>query len=396
MNNDFLFEKYNNLIKTYLNNNLSDSDEVFLIDRILQNKYLQGRLDKNLLKNISNIHNFSFNPQNEIIGFAEFPVVDNSNSFICGIKIEEETNANNKIDNRIKNKQNLDEVATYLYKLINKNLINNKTNNKDLFILNFKKKFIINEHLFEPNIYDNLQITGSSFLFAAAAAFISNVFDLPINANYIFTGAFNKNGEAIEVSSIDKKFEIIKTERPNTQKIFIPPISLIKNTNTLNIIRSNNSLFEEVKDIETLIIKVFDKTIEEICKVDTEIFESTYQYVRCSFFPEQSVTLTKNNYNDVKLNNQNIELWNFVGNEFDIFPVDFGFKDVTKNMPDFIIFNGKVANIYTGNILAHSYKQCKVYFCTKEGKDGGFRIFARPQGSDEYIGYYINSPELNK
>jgi hypothetical protein len=389
MNDDFIFERYNAFLESYLTKYSHNLAYIDLVDNIIKNNYLQGRLNTNLLDKIKEYHDFNYSPVNENIGFAEFPVVSDDNTFISSIMIEEETNNLKKIDHRIINKQNLDEVLSYLYSIINKNLQNINTNNKDIFILNFQKKIKIKNHHFDNINFANLEITGSSFLFAAVVAFISHFFNLPVNSNYIYTGAFDKKGNSIAVNSIDKKFEIIKQERPNTQKIFIPPINLIKDEKTISIIQSNNPLFVEIQNINDLIEKVFGKNITEICKVDTEAISSNYQNVKCKFLNNKKVTISKKNYPNETIENQNIELWTFNGNSFDVFPVDINFEQNNKEKPNYIIFNGKVANIYTGNILAHSYKQSNVYFCTKEGKDGDIRIFARPQGDTKYIGYYL-------
>jgi hypothetical protein len=394
MNNNFNYERYNSFIESYLNKDYPSTEEIDLIDKIIQNNYLQGRLDKNLLKKIESSLDLRFNPQNEIIGIAEFPVVNETDSCICSIKIENESEKKNKLDERISNKKELDEIANFIYAEINKNLINVNTKNKDLFILNFNKKFLLGKHLFDNTDFNKLHVDGTSFLFAAVVAFVSNVFKLPINANYIFTGAFDYKGNAVAVNSIDKKYKIIKKERPNTQKIFIPPISLINDNKILDIINSERAIFEEVKDIGTLIEKVFNKTLKEICEIDTDSFIKDYYYVLCKFLEAKDFVLKKEYYDDILIQNKNIEFWTFIGENFDVFPADLSFKHTTNNK-DFIILYGKVANIYTGYILAHPYKQSESYFCIKEGKDGGIKIFARPKGDKQYIGYYIDSPEIN-
>ena len=395
MSNDFNYERYNSFIESYLNKDYPSTEEIDLIDKLVQNNYIQGRLNKNLLEKIESSLDLRFNPQNEIIGIAEFPVINKTDSYICSIKIENESTTKNKIDERIAKKKELDETANYLYALINKNLINVNTKNKDLFILNFRKRFALGKHLLENTDFNKLQVDGSSFLFAAVVAFVSNVFNLPINANYIFTGSFDNKGKAVIVNNIDKKYEIIKKERPNIEKIFIPPITLIKDNNILDIINNHKDVFEEVKDIETLIEKVFNRTLTEICEIDTDSFINEYDYVLCNFLEAKDIELKKEYYDDILIHNKNIALWVFNGNNFDVFPADLGFEQADKNKPDFIIFYGKIANIYTGYILAHPYKQSESYFCIKEGKDGGFKIIARPKGDNQYVGYYLNCTELN-
>ena len=333
---------------------------------ILSKKIIAYRFNDELLEESNRLFEINgFGPINKSfsidnIGVAEFPVVGEDSIRAIIVTSGKE---NNKLDERINNKKELLKAINYVQNVIQKNLrddINEKI--QDITVLNWGLTFDIRKHLLtdtklEPAV-DSFRIEGKSLHFAAVSACISKLFNLGINPNFIFTGAFNELGESIGIDSLIIKTELIKKERPKIETIFIPPVNKF-NEEEKTYIASNTRIFSEVRNIEDLINKVFARDLKGLSKMNFNKRKSLgYARVLAEYVGTRKLDFYKD-YETITTDRICL-LLNFIRPDNDakaykIFPVDKLFHDFDEDvLPNFIVINGGMANTYMGNIVSNN------------------------------------------
>jgi hypothetical protein len=331
------------------------------------------------------------------IGIAEFPVVgkNNNSNEIRAIVVTEGAD-NIGIDPKIDNKKELVTTIRFVQDEIQKNLCDVDGTTQDITILNWGNTFSIREHLLkgtnlEPN-NNNFKVDGTSLHFAAVVSLVSKIFSFPINPNYIFTGALSQDGHAQRIEYLELKANLIVKERPNTQKIFIPP--KIKFTEPEQNIISLNNNFVEVENVYQLIEKVFDKNFTEIAKISIDVRKKLGRArIWAEHIGERSLEFKKD-WGTTVHQNFNCIVLHFVrqtNDDYKIFPLNdiyHKFENGNNNGNNLIILNLGVANHYTGHMIDKFYRQFPGIIGIRKGKDSkDVIIFAEPKGGYNLLGF---------
>jgi hypothetical protein len=387
------------LLAEYYNNG-KDTDILEIVNNILSNSQIANFFTDNNFKQTNEILTsagyiqIDRRPKENKIGIAEFPIVGENNNYssIRAIEITEGKN-NTDIESKIDNKEELFNALKFIEDEIQKNILDNDGKTRDLTILNWGKIIGIRQHLLSNTKHvpknNNFKINGTSLHFAAVVALVSKILNLPINSNYIFTGAVNPNGVSGKIGDIDKKIQLILKERPLTQKIIIPSKSLFTDAEQKIIVSSDK--FIEVKDVFQLIEKTFDKNLKDLTKLDLNARKNLGRArIWAEFFGNKEINFINNNSNITE--NKNVIVLHFIRPEddptaFKIFPIERVYHEIYNSVPNFIIFEGSVANHYTGQLISsNQYRQFDAIFGVRLGRSPEVIVFAAPRGSN-LMGY---------
>lgn len=400
IDNQILNENYISAVELLLTkyNSSSDPDYLETIHNILSHPQINSNFPDefvNTLNKILDAKGFESIIKNVIenkIGSAEFPVVgeDNSSNAIRTIEVNDGKD-NIGIDSKIVNKKEFFNIIRFVQIKTQENLCDIEGSTRDVTILNWGLDFKIREHQLKGRKYNledlNFAIKGTSLHFAAVVACVSKIFNLPVNSDYIFTGAFNEKGEALGVTSLDKKVKLISKERPNTKKIFIPPKSKF-NEEEQKIISSDK--FVEVENIQRLIEKVFNKKLIDIAKVKLNVRKNLGRArIWAEHVGKKKLTFNRD-FSEAKSETKNVVVLHFIRPDddptaFKIFPVEKVYHEF--NDFNFIIFEGAVANHYTGQLMtSNDYRQSNCIFGVRLGRSKEVLVFAAPRGSN-LLGY---------
>lgn len=418
----FFFENYSDalelLAELYLNSsNLEKKKVKEVACSLLNNEFISYKLSNQKFNTYKNV----FAPTENIIknmkltdriGEAEFPSISKDYSSIQAVLIAQSTN-NIEIDKRLNydDNNNISESEIKLFNLI-RNIQNKiQTSLKDTTILNWGIALKLRNRLYSGKLLNEIseksaiRIKGVSFHLAAAAALVSFIFKKPINPDFIFTGTINtETGETERINDITEKIDLIKRERPNTEKFFIPSLKCFPEHES-DII-SQIPFIDPVENIDDLIKKVFGSSIEELVAELGEK-EKSLGYARIfanhigdreiDFFKEFSIMNSENKISLIH-SKKRITILNFGKNEsndreaYQLFPLD-SIKFFSNN-PNFIIFNGITPNHYFGYIATmDSLRNFKGICGIRLGLDGAVFICLDQKGTGELLGYKCDFPE---
>ena len=398
-------ENYITVVESLLEkyNSTNDPDHLETIHNMLSNHQIAFRFTDDSLKQLNatltakRFSEINKGYKENKTGVAEFPVVgeDNNYSSIRAIVVKDGTD-NIDIDSKIDNKKELYHTIRFIQEEIQKNLCDVDGIIKDVTILNWGLIFSIREHLLKGTKHEPVNhkflIQGTSLHFAAVAAFVSKIFNLPVNLDYIFTGAFNDRGEAQRIESLEQKAKLISRERPNTQKIFIPSKSKFNEEDQKLI--STSGKFVEVENVDQLIEKVFNKKLGEMAKLDLDTRKKLGKArIWAEYMGEKEIVFSKD-YGTITENRKSIVLHFMRPDDdptaFKIFPIDKVYQEINYISPDFIIFEGAVANHFTGQLMtSNQYRQYNAIFGVRLGRSSEVIVFAAPRGSN-LLGYKCN------
>ncbi len=372
------------------------------IESLLKNGYVNFILDQNLKIKICSELNLNdkiyLNPElPPQIGVAEFPAVEKDFATVLRLNaVEGDFGSSLK-----KFEDKIDYYYAYnkLGDDINENLVNADDNSKDTYVLNWGIGIELAQNVFGENKFGNgsqIKVKGSSYTFAAVAAFVSKLFNIPVPQNIIFTGSFDKNGRAKTINDLSKKLELIKAERPNAKSIIIPYKELFDNS-TRKLIEDNKNLFVEINSITDLIKAVFNKKLTELCMLSPEKLHSLgSSRIRARFFDNAEYSF-RNQIGEIKKLHKTLQIWEFQKNLlYDVFPVKkLSFENKKYPNADLILFDGPIPNIYTGFFMGHLLKQSSALFAIHDGKDNDkFIIFAHPKGDTSLVNWYLSWEEI--
>ncbi|MCK9280552.1 MAG: hypothetical protein M0P71_08025 [Melioribacteraceae bacterium] len=384
---------------------------------LLNNEFISYKLSKQKFDTYKNL----FAPTEDItknmrltgrIGEAEFPSISKDYSSIQAVVIAQSAK-NIEIDKHLDYDDN-EEISESEIKLFN--LIGNIQNKiqaslKNTTILNWGITLKLRNRLYSGKLLNEkseeskIEIKGGSFHFAAGAALVSYIFKKPINPDFIFTGTFNtKTGEAERINDIEEKIKLIKRERPNTVKFFIPSLKCFPQHES-DII-SQTPFIDPVENIDDLIKKVFGSSIEELV-LELGEKEKSLGYARIfanhigdreiDFFKDFSIMNSENKISLIH-KKKRITILHFDRNDindreaYQLFPLDS--TKFLSNTPDFIIFNGIIPNHYFAYIATMSELRNFTGICgIRLGSDGPVFICLDQKGSSGLLGYKCVFPE---
>lgn len=195
---------------------------------------------------------------NELIAFRK-----NINEF------EAVANKNNDITNRITPETRCD-LWVQLLKLqsmIQSNLSLQDGGN-DTTILNFGISLKLRTPLLTTG-HDPKFISQNSIQFAAIVAYFSGFLKIPVDAGFVFTGAFDDNGKTIQVGDTGLKIDWIIRKRPAVKKIFIPKSDSYSPDEQL-IISDNSDKIIVISDMEDLLHNAFGDSLKNLLKFSKE------------------------------------------------------------------------------------------------------------------------------
>ena len=402
-------ENYIDTVKLLLEeyNSENDVDILETIHNILRNSEIANRFTNENLLQLNEIlikNNFDKIERDFIenkTAIAEFPVVGENNNYnsIRSIVVTDGID-NNDICPIIENQQGLFQIIEYTQNVIQENLCDDKENTRDVTILNWGLTFSIKEHLLKGTKHEpedtNYMIKGNSLHFAAVVACVSKTLNLPVDQNFIFTGAFNPEGEVKRILDLNEKVKLILAERPNTQKIFIPPKSKFNYTEQKLI--SSLDRFVQIENISSLIEKVYNKKIEEITRMNLEGRRRLGRArIRAEFIGKKELMFTKPWKTTVKKTVSCIVLHfeRITNGDYKILPLKQIYHDFNSkgngNDINFIILNLGVANHYTGHLIDKFYRQFPGIIGIREGRNTkNVIIFAEPKGGFNLLGFECN------
>lgn len=201
-----------------------------------------------------------------IVGCAQFPVVSPDKQEVFLREFEMKPDSENQITERLTRDTRSELLAQLLalQSFIQENLSLEDGEGCDTTILNFGLKLEIRTPLFPGNII-NTHISQNSIQFAAIVSFFSGFANIPVDAGFVFTGAFDAGFRAVQVGDTGLKIEKIVEKRPGVKKIFIPKSETYSKSER-EIINKHSAVIEEISDLKELIERVFGNTIRNLLR----------------------------------------------------------------------------------------------------------------------------------
>lgn len=335
------------------------------------------------------------------VGVANFPVVNRlGQNHIRQFSFKDElSNKSFPVINLENEKIRL--VLKIFYDQLNLNLkINGKQDhtvlNSGLNIILTTSPFDIVKDSFSTFVdFNETSVSGDSFGFALVVAMYSFYSSLPIDKNFIFSGAFQSNNDSKAVGDLITKYEVCKQEYDEDFTFFIPDKSFL--TDNEKIFFEDKTNLEFITNFNDLIVKVFRLNDEKYFSFNGDFLRKINSFIKGIDKGNKLLSIDLG-YKTIE-KSFNLILYNFVIKNPSSYDIFFPSKYPLNNCETFLdppillVLNGTLPIILSLNI-SEKLRPADIYLAPRYGKDTLDCIVSlNCKRKDELNGGVIKLPE---